>query len=293
VTAVRHNAAVFVLGDLSHSAVRWVNARMSTQARRRVRLLDDWAQLSRKPASDLSLVSWLRFLQDPSEQADIRAARPWISRFLLFLGDSPTEAIPGALASLNVRRGERVHLAQLEPSERPASYILRLAEALGTSDSQESIVDAWWEGEEFVVLSPEFRRVRVPLGELPKLSKAPAEERRTFEIDKYGDFVYWPSRDLHMGWAEFLQAADPRAGLRAQQRSREFNKRYGRAIREFRKRNGLAQREIVGLSDRTVRRIEQGLTRATTSAIQKLADAHGLSPTEYMNELARLLPNSD
>jgi ribosome-binding protein aMBF1 (putative translation factor) len=121
------------------------------------------------------------------------------------------------------------------------------------------------------------------------MRRAGLREIARFEIDPYGAFLHWPGRDVHIGWPQLEQAADPHAHLRARQRDELFNRQYGRAIRAFREERGLTQREVAGLDPRTVRRIEQGVTRATSSALRKLAAAHGLAPNEYLAQVAERL----
>jgi transcriptional regulator with XRE-family HTH domain len=79
------------------------------------------------------------------------------------------------------------------------------------------------------------------------------------------------------------------AKLRAEQESAKFNARYGQAIRSLREARGLKQSDIKGLEERTVRRIEKGETRATVNALAKLAEAHEVSLTDYLGELAKTL----
>jgi transcriptional regulator with XRE-family HTH domain len=90
-----------------------------------------------------------------------------------------------------------------------------------------------------------------------------------------------------MTWDALEQAADPRALLEARQRSARFNRRYGAAIRALREGKGLRQSDVPGLDSRHVRRIERGGQRVTLNALRKLAQAHDLSVTQYMDALAR------
>lgn len=248
-----------------------------------------------KPSdSGVYVVFFLSDLADEKALARIKKAPGPSKRFLLFAGDLPTESIPGYIALLDVRSEKRLHLARLESQENLRPFLRRFTEALSASDDDRSVVDAWWEGDTFVVISSTFERLRVPLQALPKLGKADREDRKQFDIDEYGDFVYWPSHDVHMGWSQFQQAADPAARLRAEQKSASFNERYGRAIRYLREAANLNQRDIKGLDERTIRRIEKGGTRATCTAISKLAKAHRMTPSQYMAEVAKSLePSSD
>jgi ribosome-binding protein aMBF1 (putative translation factor) len=130
----------------------------------------------------------------------------------------------------------------------------------------------------------------VKLDLLPsQIRQASLQQRNHFQIDEDGDQVYWPDLDVHMGWSQFRQAVDPASRIRAQQKDARFNKSYGAAIRDLRESHGLNQSDIRDLDERTVRRIEQGETRATANAIEKLAAAHRMKTNDYMQELANRL----
>jgi ribosome-binding protein aMBF1 (putative translation factor) len=86
-----------------------------------------------------------------------------------------------------------------------------------------------------------------------------------------------------------LLELDPQERLKAMQAHEQFNQRYGGAIRALRQSRGLRQQAIVGLDERSVRRIEQGKSRATSNALDKLAKAHGMAMGEYMAAVAGLL----
>jgi hypothetical protein len=133
-----------------------------------------------------------------------------------------------------------------------------------------------------------FRKLRVPLEKLPVLQKLSQKQRQEFEIDEEGTFLYWPGGDIHLGWEQFEYAVDKAASLKAKQQTEAFNKAYGSAIRKLRREKSLRQSDIEGLTPRQVGRIESG-QRATLSALQKLAGPHGMSVSEYMEELAKRL----
>lgn len=161
--------------------------------------------------------------------------------------------------------------------------------SLASDDPCERIVDAWWEGDQFVAISPSFKRVHVPLEKLRPLAKCPRAELSNFRIDEEGAFVFWPTLDVHLGWEQLVQAVSEHAHLRSRQQSEEFNKRYGEAIRKLRQQSDLRQSDIPGLTPRQVGRIERGQCRATHSALTKLGEAHRMDVNRYMAELARLL----
>jgi transcriptional regulator with XRE-family HTH domain len=57
-------------------------------------------------------------------------------------------------------------------------------------------------------------------------------------------------------------------------------------MRAVREEHGLRQGDIPGLSERQVRRLEQGHAFPQAKTVEKLAAAHGLSVADYLKELA-------
>ena len=131
--------------------------------------------------------------------------------------------------------------------------------------------------------------LHVPVNSIPALGGQPLAVLRNFEIDPDGSFIYWPDLDAHLGWKQFLQAVDPAELCRAEQRSAGFNERYGAAIRRVREAAGIMQSRVKGLTERQLRRIEQGECRATAAAITALAKAHDLDADVYMERLTQAM----
>ena len=103
----------------------------------------------------------------------------------------------------------------------------RLLAALDCGDDEHRILDAWWEEQTLVVVSPSragFQKIRVPLEKLSSLKDCSRDKLRGFEIDPDGLFIYWPKLDVHLGWEQFETAVDQQAYLRVKQQSDEFNR---------------------------------------------------------------------
>jgi hypothetical protein len=290
-TAMELHFDVVVRGAALAGAFQQAQREVGPAGRSRLHMWTEWSDLSRRNAGQVFVVSALRTIAREPELSCARQLAAPSKRFLLFLGPEsiPAESLAESLIALGARSKERLHLARLEVDDEH-SFLRRFVAALLSSDAEDSIIDAWWDRDELVVISPRFQRLRIPFSHLPvKLRRAAARDRLQFDIDPDGEFIYWPTLDIHMGWPQFQQAVDPRARLKAQQKHGQFNQRYGQAIRALRRSKALSQRTIAGLDERTVRRIEQGQTRATASAINKLAAAHGMTPANYMAVVAELL----
>ena len=150
---------------------------------------------------------------------------------------------------------------------------------------EDAIVDAWWEPESFVVLSPRFKRLHVPRIQLfdavPALKRLSRENSRNFKIHADGAYVYWPKADVHLGWNQLHQMVDESARLAAVTGRGEFRREHGRAIRALREEHGLAPSSVGGFTDRHLRRIESGEQALTHKALLALARAHGMTADEY------------
>ena len=195
------------------------------------------------------------------------------------------------MRTTKIRSENRLHVVKVEDMEAPqVSQLLgRVCSALGRDGSRGSIIDAYLAGDTLLIRGPRHRMLHVPVSSVPALRGQSPAVLRNFEIDPDGSFIYWPELDVHLGWKQFLQAVDPTALWRAQQRSAGFNERYGAAIRRVREAAGILQSKVEGLTERQLRRIEQGECRATTAAITALAKAHGLDANAYMERLTKAM----
>jgi hypothetical protein len=212
-----------------------------------------------------------------------------IRRHLVFTNDLPTEALPSRLARLDIRDPSRLHIADLNIKNVDAKtiegIIRRAISGLASSDD-DRIVDAWWESDDFVILSPSFERLYVPLAKLATFIGKDRASIQKYEVDPDGSFVYWPHSDVHLGWMQFLHLVNPSAAVHSLKMQEEFNREYGVAIKNLRVEQGLRQSDIPGLTPRQLGRIEKGQCHATRNALTKLANAHHMELNEYLGQLA-------
>jgi len=195
------------------------------------------------------------------------------------------------MRTTNIRSENRLHVIKVDDLEAPqVSQLLgRVCSALGPDGSRGSIIDAYLAGAMLLVRGPRHRMLHVPVSSVSALKGQPPTVLRNFEIDPDGSFIYWPELDVHLGWNQFLQVVAPAELRKAQQRSADFNERYGAAIRRVREAAGILQSRVEGLTERQLRRIEQGECRATSAAIVALANAHGLDANAYMERLTKAM----
>lgn len=219
------------------------------------------------------------------------------TRLLVLNARQSSDTLLSRMVDLQIRSPHRFYVADLPFPQRSEKnwekfvllLLTRLNAALGANEQDGRILDARLEDGMLHVISPDFKRLEVPLSRIPALAKAGAKVAASFEIDEDGSYVYWPDFDLHLGWEQLTQIVDPAAVHKAKQKSHEFNVRYGAAIRELRESQGLSPNAIPALSDKQLRRIERGECRLTSNAAESLAKAHGMQPNEYLQAVAALL----
>jgi hypothetical protein len=205
--------------------------------------------------------------------------------------DTHPDQVAQWMRTTNIRAENRLHIVKVENLEGPqvSELLSRVCSAFAPENSRGSIVDAYLGGNVLYVRGPKQRMLHVPVASLHALRDQPPAVLHNFRIDPDGSFVHWPDIDVHLGWNQFLQAADPAELHKAMQRSAGFNQRYGAAIRRLREKAGIPQAKVEGITERQLRRIEHGECRATVGALRDLAKAHGLDVNAYMERVANAM----
>ena len=202
------------------------------------------------------------------------------TRFLV-IADVPEPALLRLSSALALRKPEqRLHLT------RDPGAVRRLLISSVRREPFLGIVDAYiWE-DALNLVTGDFQFRSFPLSAVPIVSELAGEERGAFEIGEDGSYLHWPARDLHLGVSQILQAADPMylADIAIERHAQDHT---GAALRSMREEKGLRQCDIPSLSERQVRRIEEGISRLRVDAADKFASAFGIGTGELLDEIAR------
>jgi hypothetical protein len=253
-------------------------------------------KVAQVPASIWKLAGHTRANGAPSNDAfpvviacasDVVGERAWRpsdvtprTRFLILL-DVPVPAIGKLFPTFDVRRpDQRMHITQ------DASCIRRLLIAQHRDVPFEGIVDAYRLEDKLVLLLGDLSTRTFPIPRIPELRRLPAEQLDAFELDEDGSFLHWPDEDLHFGVSQLLQAVDPSYLADVEIQRFRASAAIGESISALRERHGLRQADIVGLSERQVRRIEQGVSRLTGDAARSFAAALGMKLENLLEHLA-------
>jgi hypothetical protein len=162
----------------------------------------------------------------------------------------------------------------------------RILGAWRTGAQDKLIADAVALPDRLLVISCALERMEVPFNRVRSLDEMAPKERLEFEIDVDGSYLYWPKADVHLDLDSMRFAIDEQARERARLDALRSNQRIGAAIASLRDSKGLSANAINGISDRQMRRIEQGRCVPRTATMEKLASAHGVALNEYLDSLA-------
>ncbi|MGA3123069.1 MAG: DUF2442 domain-containing protein [Polyangiaceae bacterium] len=196
------------------------------------------------------------------------------------------EFVPGhaGLEALARLSGQARHEPYIAPSP---DAVRRIVLARRSGAQKELIASAAIEDDKLVVWSCEPRRFEVPVAEIPVLARLNAADRAKFELSTSGSRLRWPSADVDINLDTIREHADPEARRAHEVEARREAARYADAIRRFRQERGLKQSDIEGLTDRQVRRLEEGETVPQIATLRRLAAAHGMSIDDYLQALAK------
>lgn len=202
------------------------------------------------------------------------------TRYAILVDDMPLPALLDIPAVLNLHRPDlRAHLTH-DPG-----IVRRAVVSLLRDQRRGAILDAYVFQSRLAVLLADLKRREVNLAEIPSLERLKPQRIADFQVDENGSYLYWPSVDVHLGVSQILQAIDPEhlAEVEIERNALDFT---GWAIEGWRRELGLNQADIEGLSERQVRRIEQGVSRLTAPAAGQFARAFGMTTRAFLDELA-------
>lgn len=175
--------------------------------------------------------------------------------------------------------------ALLHPSMQVLQRVLR---AWALEAEAELIATAGIRAGDLYVRDCRLREYKVPIRDIPPLRTLPGENLYDFEVSDSGSYLWWPKRDIHIGLDTVRYYTDPAHKAQVDKQKAEYDARYGRAIAMLRKQSGLRQTDIEGVTERQIRRIEQGESTPRAATLEKLAAAHGIPFSEYLETLAGL-----
>lgn len=245
-------------------------------------------RVATKADRDRMLVAWLSDLEVTGRRRELMNHVEMLRK--------GSEGIPFVLVSASVKKPRSYQTLEtltqwgslsgfyLAPNLKALRRMVR-ARLAGAEDKL--LASALVEDGKLVVWSCEPKRYVVPVAEIPALTKMDPKHLTAFELNESGTRLRWDKADVDLDLDTIRYHADPKVKKERDEAQRQEAARYAAAIRAFREERGLKQTDIEGLTERQVRRVEQGENVPRSTTLDKLATAHGLSLDQYLRELAK------
>nr|WP_223211068.1 DUF2442 domain-containing protein [Microcystis aeruginosa] len=146
-------------------------------------------------------------------------------------------------------------------------------------------------GESLLISRCDLNELEIPFASMPALQRIPLEEREKFIIAEDGSYIHWPVVDIHLDVEAFLSVIEPVAKQKFAAIKLKHDQIFGQAIASLRKQHQLRQSDIIGVSERQVRRIEQG-EGTKVETLNLFAQAHKMELNDYLDAVAQLIDNT-
>jgi len=238
-----------------------------------------------KPSSDADAFLFLRSSDSEKHLAELKQTR--INYRVILLRDDVKNqnAIAEKIARVNKSTQKKIFVFdQLQELNRVIHAYIDGVEF-------KTIASAWITEKDILNLKAcDMRTWMVKFSELPQLANIPETERKDFEIDAFGNRLYWKKSDIHVDLGAVLYLKDEAYRETKDIEFINYLQNYGTAIAAVRGELKLTQEEIerkVGLTARQIGRIENGKQRATSNNLSLLAKAHGLELNDYLERVAQ------
>ena len=239
-----------------------------------------------KGVRDRMLVAWISDLDVDKHRRDlVEMVEVVASKDVPFVLINAKTTKPRSYRTLAIlTRWARFSRFYLAPD---ISAVQRMVRARLAGAESKLMASALMDDDKLIVWTCEPERLVVPVSEIPALADMPAKDLANFELSESGSRLHWNKGDVDLSLDSIRYHVDPEVRKEQDQARREEGGRYTGAIRAFREERGLKQTDISGLTERQVRRVEQGESTPRSATLKKLADAHGLDLDQYLKELAK------
>jgi transcriptional regulator with XRE-family HTH domain len=251
------------------------------------------ARYAKRPSSKASqriLVAWLsdlnsaHYRQELEELVGLVIKGPGEVPFVLIEAKQPPPTSGDSLQALvhwTTRLGREPYIAP------DARVLRRMILARQSKAERQLIASASIDKGKLVVWTCEPRRYEVPISLIPSLARMKPRALSSFELSESGSRIHWDDDDVDLTAETICAYADPELRRQQEAQRRHEAARYADAIRELREERGLRQADIKGLTERQIRRLEEGDTRPRTATLEKLAAGHEMAVDDYLKALAK------
>ena len=140
--------------------------------------------------------------------------------------------------------------------------------------------------------SKAFCLYQTDISNFPFLQDLSEEDRQNFVIDASGSFVYWGKADAHLNLDSVRYYCDPEFKKEVDKKKEAELRSMGFGMCNARLYYGLAL-DACGVSEKEMDDFEMGKSMPSSTALAKIAKAHGLSLNKYLDSVAQFRKSRD
>lgn len=150
-------------------------------------------------------------------------------------------------------------------------------------DPSELILDISYTSTTITFITADFRKFTIPFTFIKGWKSLNAKDK--YDIQPEFSAIIFGRDKLFFPFEEVLYAKDPKYRERIDRENAPRRKKLGKKIRELRLKYNKRQKEMAGISEREVSRIEQGRVWPSFKTQRKLAEALGISFKRFLDEV--------
>lgn len=165
-----------------------------------------------------------------------------------------------------------------------SSAVERLLHAVEVKAESDLILDANIIDNHISVTSCDFKSFYGPISDISALKDLKKEDL-DFTIDKHGSYLHFASKDIHIDLGSIRYVWDKQYRKQEIANSVDRIKDFADRMQIFRRERSFTQSDFEGLSDKQIRRFENGEQVPTYSALEKISQSFDMSVEEYLQVL--------
>ncbi|MBS0289815.1 MAG: helix-turn-helix domain-containing protein [Proteobacteria bacterium] len=139
------------------------------------------------------------------------------------------------------------------------------------------------------ITAADFTELTINPKTISALANMTYDQLLQFELEEYGFNVCWPKKDIHLNLESFKIVTDQKFMKKRMKEIEKDKKEFGALMKKYRESSSeFTQKDFGGISDRQIRKYENGENYPSTESLQTISATYGLTINDYFEKLAQM-----
>lgn len=210
---------------------------------------------------------------------------------VIFVADDKFKDFLSEFASLVAIKELKNKTLLLDTSTESKAVLRRIINAYKIQSPSEIIAKfaVYKEDDEILlqIKAADFTELTINAKEINALANMSYKELSNFELEEYGFDISWPAQDIHLSLESFKMISDKKFMKKRIKEIGEEKKVFGSLMKKYREtQSQFTQKDFGTLSERQVRKYENGENYPSYDSLQAISSAYGMTVNEYLNALS-------